>query len=459
MKFRFLVVELSALSVLVAGGWELDGRCYHWICGGEESPRVNENKLKWNNQMCDCLSGECDKNRGLRAQVFPKKSYSTDHLETVDDVISEKEFEEIRGQLDEFDEMLEEAVYEIEQGSDKFDKILQESLSESDEALYEFDELLSDYLEDDEFESSNQDEIGRVLNHKKKRGKQQKKQQKKEEKARKQREEQAKRQREQERQRDERERQRADQERQRAEQEKKQEEERRVQEKLRTIGRKPPEGVKLKLHWHKWSCWQYEMIPRYWCVYAQNMPGSRAYKVYLDNCNRNMNSMGWDFRPVPMKSNRNLLSTNVTSTNATSTNATSTNATSTNATSTNATSTSDVVPMTNNTFQIRNTAHNLCMSASENPNKERYYQILLRVCDENNSNQIFSIDEGKDIWGDTMCTGEIDSCFEIHPFDDPEICLDNPHHPRSGERLGMKPCKVPQAKGHQTHRFEIELGI
>jgi hypothetical protein len=84
---------------------------------------------------------------------------------------------------------------------------------------------------------------------------------------------------------------------------------------------------------------------------------------------------------------------------------------------------------------------------------------LLRVCDESKSNQIFSIDEGKDIWGGAMCTGKIDSCFEIHPFGDPEICLDNPHHPKSGERLGMKPCKVPQAKGHQTHRFEIELGV
>lgn len=120
-------------------------------------------------------------------------------------------------------------------------------------------------------------------------------------------------------------------------------------------------------------------------------------------------------------------------------------------------------------YQIRSTKLDLCMTtfwvapvAGEVAPDLHRFQVLMKKCVKSNVHQLFTIDRGDPIWPEVWgndwnnpCKGTLDTCFELHPFTDPESCINNPHHPKTGEKLHSESCKIPQAKGHQTHYWEL----
>eukprot|EP00978_Attheya_sp_CCMP212_P034386 scaffold143857_cov52-Attheya_sp.AAC.2 len=127
----------------------------------------------------------------------------------------------------------------------------------------------------------------------------------------------------------------------------------------------------------------------------------------------------------------------------------------------------EFVPST--AYQIRSTKLDLCMTTlwvppergEDSPDMHRF-QVSLKKCVKTNVNQLFTIDRGENIWDEVWdgkwknpCKGTLDTCFELHPYTDPESCINNPHHPKTGEKLHSESCKIPRAKGHQTHYWEL----
>jgi hypothetical protein len=45
--------------------------------------------------------------------------------------------------------------------------------------------------------------------------------------------------------------------------------------------------------------------------------------------------------------------------------------------------------------------------------------------------------------------------FAIHPFNHPEHCLTNPHHPKGGEIIYAEQCRLPTHKVHMTAWYEL----
>lgn len=119
-------------------------------------------------------------------------------------------------------------------------------------------------------------------------------------------------------------------------------------------------------------------------------------------------------------------------------------------------------------YQVKNTRMNMCMTAKKKPlnssnDDPHRFTILVAKCDQGDEEQLFTIDAGPTIWDDVWgkgnykdpCRGTLDTCFELHPLTDPKSCLNNPHHPKEGEKLMSEDCKIPRARGHQTHRWEL----
>eukprot|EP00978_Attheya_sp_CCMP212_P049737 scaffold702079_cov55-Attheya_sp.AAC.1 len=117
-------------------------------------------------------------------------------------------------------------------------------------------------------------------------------------------------------------------------------------------------------------------------------------------------------------------------------------------------------------YQIKNVRMNMCMRAKKKQLTEKQddphrFTILVEKCDKEDAEQLFTIDAGPTVWDDIWgkwndpCKGTLETCFELHPFLDPESCFNNPHHPKSGEKLMSENCRIPRARGHQTNRWEL----